>query len=168
METVIVEAVVSTAFRFLLDKLASSDVMKLGREGVVRKELEKWKNELLSIRQELDDPEEKQITREDVKKWLIDLRDLVYDMEDILDEFSYQAMGRDPSWFNRIHFVRNDKMMRKIRKITTRLLNSSARKGRLGLDKVAGGAGIYFLAKKNIVDSNLIESSDSIHFQVEF
>ncbi|KAK8330078.1 hypothetical protein V6Z12_A11G370100 [Gossypium hirsutum] len=40
----------------------------------------------------LDDAEEKQIKNEGVKKWLEDLQDLAYDVDDILDEFAYEEL----------------------------------------------------------------------------
>ena len=43
------------------------------------------------IREELNDAEDKQITDRSVKEWLGNLKDMAYDMEDILDEFAYEA-----------------------------------------------------------------------------
>jgi hypothetical protein len=40
----------------------------------------------------LDDADEKQHTNGAVKQWLDDLRDLTYDVEDILDEFATEAL----------------------------------------------------------------------------
>lgn len=88
-----------------------------------------------------------------VKSWLFDLRVLAYDV-DILDEFAYELMRRKligaevdeastskvckfiPNCytsFNPTHVVRNVKMRPKIREITSRLQNISARKAKLGL-----------------------------------
>ncbi|RVW40759.1 putative disease resistance protein RGA1 [Vitis vinifera] len=91
---IIGDALLSTVIEFLFDKLASSDLMKFARHEDVHTELKKWEKELQSIREELNDAEEKQITQEAVKSWLFDLRDLAYDMEDILDEFAYEVMRR--------------------------------------------------------------------------
>ena len=42
----------------------------------------------------LDDAEDKQITKPSVRDWLEDLRNLAYDVEDVLDEFNYEVMRR--------------------------------------------------------------------------
>ncbi|KAK4849925.1 hypothetical protein QYF36_002146 [Acer negundo] len=42
----------------------------------------------------LGDAEEKQLTEMAVKTWLDDLRDLAYDVEDVLDEFATEALSR--------------------------------------------------------------------------
>ena len=154
------DALLSTAIGFLFDKLASSDLIKYAREENVYCELKKWEKELQSIRQELNDAEEKQTTQAAVKSWLVDLRDLAYDMEDILDEFAYEAMRRNPmaqeaeagrsrnlksiffgcTSFSPTHVLRNAKMGPKIGEITGRLQDISARKAGLGLEKVTGAA----------------------------
>ena len=158
---IIGDALLSTVIEFLFDKLASSDLMKFARHEDVHTELKKWEKELQSIREELNDAEEKQITQEAVKSWLFDLRDLAYDMEDILDEFAYEVMRRKLmgaeadeastskirrfvssccTSFNPTHVVRNAKTGSKIREITSRLQDISARKARFGLEKLRGAA----------------------------
>ncbi|XP_010659506.1 putative disease resistance RPP13-like protein 1 [Vitis vinifera] len=158
---IIGDALLSTVIEFLFDKLASSDLMKFARHEDVHTELKKWEKELQSIREELNDAEEKQITQEAVKSWLFDLRDLAYDMEDILDEFAYEVMRRKLmgaeadeastskirrfvssccTSFNPTHVVRNVKTGSKIRQITSRLQDISARKARFGLEKLRGAA----------------------------
>ncbi|KAH7567826.1 hypothetical protein JRO89_XS07G0159500 [Xanthoceras sorbifolium] len=54
----------------------------------------KWENKLRIIYTVLEDAEEKQITNSFVKSWLVDLQNLAYDVEDILDEFSTVALER--------------------------------------------------------------------------
>lgn len=124
--------------------------MKFAREEDVHTELKKWEKELQGIQQGLNDSEEKQIIDDAVKSWLIDLRDLAYDMEDILEEFAYEVMRRklmgaeaaEPgtskvrqfiptfcSSFNPTHVLRLVKMAPKIGEITSRLQDLSARKG---------------------------------------
>ena len=158
---IIGDALLSTVIEFLFDKLASSDLMKFARHEDVHTELKKWEKELQSIREELNDAEEKQITQEAVKSWLFDLRDLAYDMEDILYEFAYEVMRRKLmgaeadeastskirrfvssccTSFNPTHVVRNVKTGSKIREITSRLQDISARKARFGLEKLRGAA----------------------------
>ena len=42
----------------------------------------------------LEEAEEKQTTKPFVKNWLDNLRDLAYDMEDVLDEFATELLRR--------------------------------------------------------------------------
>ncbi|GKV46333.1 hypothetical protein SLEP1_g53318 [Rubroshorea leprosula] len=80
------DALLSAAFEWLLqkldDRLNSNDLQE-----EVHAELRKWKLSFPRIRAVLNDAEQKQITDSSVKIWLHDLRDLAYDMEDVLDGF---------------------------------------------------------------------------------
>ena len=46
----------------------------------------------MMINEVLDEAEEKQTTKPSVKNWLDNLRDLAYDMEDVLDEFATELL----------------------------------------------------------------------------
>ncbi|RVW62669.1 Disease resistance protein RGA2 [Vitis vinifera] len=80
------DALLSAAIGLLFDKLASTDLLDFARQQWVYSDLKKWEIELSNIREELNDAEDKQITDHSVKEWLGNLKDLAYDMEDILDE----------------------------------------------------------------------------------
>ncbi|XWS77385.1 hypothetical protein CRYUN_Cryun01aG0256900 [Craigia yunnanensis] len=88
------EAFFSTMFQALLDKFSASDLMNFARKEKIYVELKKWENILLSINAVLTDAEEKQVTNNSVKIWLNELRDLAYDVEDLLEEFAYEALRR--------------------------------------------------------------------------
>ena len=156
---VVAEALLSASVEALFSKLGSSDVLKFARQDHVQAELKKWETKLLGIREVLNDAEDKQITEQSVKAWLGELRDLAYDMEDVLDEYGYEALRRKvmseadnrgttrtskvrkliPSCCTTFSPVRNVKMGSKIRDITRRVEEISARKAGLGLkclDKV--------------------------------
>ncbi|GLT97978.1 hypothetical protein SLE2022_155160 [Rubroshorea leprosula] len=77
-------ALVSVTFEWLINKLESKTIewFESGKEA--RDALENWKKLLPSIRDVLEDAETKQLTNNAVKKWLSELRDIAYDMEDIL------------------------------------------------------------------------------------
>ncbi|KAL6311893.1 hypothetical protein AAG906_026538 [Vitis piasezkii] len=155
---VVAEAVLSVSLEALFSQLGSPDLLKFARQEKIHAELEKWENKLLEIHEVLNDAEEKQITKKPVKKWLGDLRDLAYDMEDILDEFAYEALRRKVmaeadgegstskvrkfiptccTSFTPIEAMRNVKMGSKIKEMATRLEAIYAQKAELGLDKVA-------------------------------
>ena len=91
---VVGEVVLSVSLELLLGKLASYELLKYAREERVLRELKKWETKLLEVREVLDDAENKQITKQSVKAWLADLRDLAYDVDDVLVEFNYQLMTR--------------------------------------------------------------------------
>jgi hypothetical protein len=87
------ELLLGTVLQVLVEKLLSQDLLNFARryEGLGKK-LGNWKKTLSRIQALLDDAEEKQYTNKAVKCWLDDLRDLAYDVEDILDEFDTEAL----------------------------------------------------------------------------
>ncbi|KAL6327644.1 hypothetical protein AAG906_022207 [Vitis piasezkii] len=89
------EAVLSGFIQKLVDMVASPELWKYAREEQVDSELNEWKKILMKIYAVLHDAEDKQMTNPLVKMWLHDLRDLAYDVEDILDEFATQALRRN-------------------------------------------------------------------------
>ena len=50
------------------------------------------KKTLLIVQAVLNDAEEKQVTESAMKLWLEDLRDLAYDMDDLLDAIATEAL----------------------------------------------------------------------------
>ena len=85
----------STFFDVLFDNLSSPDLLKIFRQKNVDADLRKWKRTLLKIHAVLEDAEERQMTSRLVKIWLDELEeDLVYDVDDILDEFATEASRR--------------------------------------------------------------------------
>ncbi|KAK2640041.1 hypothetical protein Ddye_027836 [Dipteronia dyeriana] len=93
----------------------------------------------------LSDAEEKQLTDRVVKMWLDDLRDLAYDVEDILDELATQALERTlviPACFTSLGLSAdtfNANLVSKIKAISSRLDELFELKTELGLEKIAGG-----------------------------
>ncbi|XP_048136861.1 putative disease resistance RPP13-like protein 1 isoform X3 [Rhodamnia argentea] len=92
------EILLSAFLQVLYEKLASLVLDYAQREeappffGIGIDLLNKWKKILDTINAVLDDAEDKQLSGEGpVKLWLDDVRDLAYDMEDLLDEFLSEA-----------------------------------------------------------------------------
>ena len=159
---VVGELLLSAAFQVLFDKLASSDFLTFARQEHIHSQLKKWETQLFNIREVLNDAEDKQITSSSVKLWLADLRNLAYDMEDILDEFNTEMLRRKLAvqpqaavaaattskvWslistcctsLTPSHVIFNVSIGSKIKDITSRLEDISTRKAQLGLEKVAG------------------------------
>ncbi|XVE78893.1 hypothetical protein DITRI_Ditri14bG0014900 [Diplodiscus trichospermus] len=85
-------AFLSAFLQVLFDRLASPDVLdSIGGERLNRKLFQKLEATLLSVNAVLDDAEGKQIVNQNVKKWLNELKDAVYDAEDLLDELATEA-----------------------------------------------------------------------------
>ncbi|KAF8037923.1 hypothetical protein BT93_B0694 [Corymbia citriodora subsp. variegata] len=92
------EILLSAFLQVLFEKLASLGLdyaQKKGRQpfsGINIDLLNKWKKMLVTINVVLDDAEDKQLSgKGQVKLWLDDVRDLAYDMEDLLDDFAIEA-----------------------------------------------------------------------------
>ncbi|XP_062175165.1 putative disease resistance RPP13-like protein 1 [Alnus glutinosa] len=87
------ELLLGSVLQVLVEKLLSPELLNFARryEGLGKK-LGRWRQTLSRIQALLDDAEEKQHTNRAVKRWLDDLRDLAYDVEDILDEFDTEAL----------------------------------------------------------------------------
>uniref|UniRef100_A0A2N9G3W5 Disease resistance RPP13-like protein 1 n=1 Tax=Fagus sylvatica TaxID=28930 RepID=A0A2N9G3W5_FAGSY len=156
------EVFLSAFLQVLFDRLAPRDLMSLVfREGI-RKKLEKWRQTLLAIQSVLKDAEEKQLTDVNVKNWLDSLRDLAYDLEDILDEFAIEVMQRKlkssehdesstsnkvrslvPTGFTPSAVKFNIRMKFEIEKINRRLQEITQHKDRLGLKDVGMSVKIW-------------------------
>ncbi|WVZ17077.1 hypothetical protein V8G54_010059, partial [Vigna mungo] len=84
-------ALLSAFLDVLFDRLASPELVGLIRGKKPDKLLQKVENQLIVLRVVLADAENRQITDSNVKKWLDVLRDIVYEVDDLLDEVSTKA-----------------------------------------------------------------------------
>ncbi|WRX12595.1 NB-ARC - like 10, partial [Theobroma cacao] len=88
------ETFLTASIEVLVDRIASPDVLNLFKgkklEDVL---LKKLKPALMSVKAVLDDAENKQITNQNVRSWIDELKDAVYDAEDLLDEIATEALG---------------------------------------------------------------------------
>ncbi|GLT87561.1 hypothetical protein SLE2022_056400 [Rubroshorea leprosula] len=84
-------AFLSALFESLLSKLDSFVSEWLNLPKKVCAEMKNWKSLLPQIGTLLEDAEEKQVSNRLIKLWLADLKDLFYDMEDILEEVEIDA-----------------------------------------------------------------------------
>ncbi|BBN68874.1 NB-ARC domain-containing disease resistance protein, partial [Prunus dulcis] len=106
----------------LLDRLAPREILNyFGLAKGVDKKLNKWSDNLSAIVAVLNDAEEKQLIDHGVKLWLDELRDLAYDVDDVLDKFATKILKRQIE--GRI----------KPAQITERLQEISERKDKFGL-----------------------------------
>ncbi|GFZ00421.1 hypothetical protein Acr_14g0000570 [Actinidia rufa] len=86
------EIALGAFLQVVFDKLASPEMLYFFRRESIRTQVMNWEKTLREIRAVLDDAEEKQITSKLVNLWLEELQDLAYDLDDLLDEFSTEAL----------------------------------------------------------------------------
>lgn len=171
--SVVGSALLSTTFQWLIAKLDSNQLLsnftKQEQAAVCAAELKNWKSLLLKIRAVIEDAETKQITDPLIKIWVAEVRDLAFDMEDILDEFPSQvssivAAGKNKapkviflSCFTSVglgrtnNLVLEPEMSRTIKDVTDRLRGISAEINSLGLNltKIAGGDNSHKLVERS-------------------
>jgi len=157
----------SPFLQVFFERMASGDFVDFFRgrklnEGLLRK----LKIALLSVNALLEDAEEKQLTKPAVKVWLDDLKDAVYDAEDVLDEIATEALQRKldaefQTIANKVqnsvstflsHFVREKGQ--KMQEILDKLEYLAKKKDFLGLKEGSGGKhenGPRLLWLKNLV-----------------
>ncbi|KAB2059936.1 hypothetical protein ES319_A11G342100v1 [Gossypium barbadense] len=160
--SVIGEAALSVFLELLGGKLLNSALNFVADHKQLRHQLKQWQSILPDIQAVLTDTEEKQIKNEGVKKWLDDLQDLAYDVDNILDEFTYeelrlklqkpqsQASTRKvrkliptcctSSDFTPTSFLFKNSMIPKVKEITDRLNSLTTRRRSLGLSDILSQA----------------------------
>ncbi|XP_022764340.1 putative disease resistance RPP13-like protein 1 [Durio zibethinus] len=173
-------ALLSTTFQWLFTKLDSSQLFNFAKREQVDVELKNWRSLMLKIRAVLEEAETKQITDPFVKIWLAEVRDLAFDMDDILDEFPFQvscgnsianpeASTNKASNINRTScsgtrpssFIPDLGVSSKIQDITDRLRCISAEINALGLNltKIAGDMSNKLVEKRpttSLVEPNVV------------
>jgi hypothetical protein len=86
-------AILSAFLQVLFDRMASREVVDYMRGNKLNDRLlKKLKITLLSVNAVINDAEEKQFRSPLVKEWLHELKDAVYDAEDLWDEVATQAL----------------------------------------------------------------------------
>ncbi|GAU51679.1 hypothetical protein TSUD_120030 [Trifolium subterraneum] len=91
--TMIGGAFLSATVQTLVEKLASTEFLDyITNKKLNESLLRQLKTTLLTLQAVLDDAEEKQINSPAVKQWLDDLKDAVFDAEDLLNQISYDSL----------------------------------------------------------------------------
>ncbi|CAN6693269.1 unnamed protein product [Malus baccata var. baccata] len=167
------EVFLAAFLQLLLDRLTPREILEyLGNFRGVGQKLEKWRTTLSTIGAVLSDAEESQLTEGGVKLWLDDLRDLAYDIEDMLDKFAVKMLkrmieGRDQASTSRkvrrsfykvkLSFDMNSEM----KKITKRLQDISERKDNFGLkDTGTSAKESRSLPSSGVIDEKLVVGRD--------
>ncbi|KAG2394628.1 putative disease resistance protein [Vigna angularis] len=87
------EALISACVEILIKRIASREFRDFFSSRKLNISLlDELKTKLLVLNAVLNDAEEKQITDSAVKQWLDELRDVVLDAEDLLDEINTHAL----------------------------------------------------------------------------
>jgi len=84
-------ALLSAFLDVVFERLASPELVNFIRGKKPDKLLQKMKSQLLVVKVVLADAEKRQITDSNVKEWLDLLKDVVYEVDDLLDEVSTKA-----------------------------------------------------------------------------
>lgn len=125
--------------------LISPDMVKFLREEGFEKKISKWGDTMKIINALLQDAEKKQKTDDAVRLWLVDLEELVYDVEDMLDEFEYEFTARKMKMDQLQHVPTSlyscspavirfrYHMWRKVNRVTNRFNQLCELRGKLGL-----------------------------------
>lgn len=147
------ELFLSDLLQVVLVSLASGELLDFAIHGSIQEKLNKWRKMLTTIQDVLTDAEQKQLTNGAVKIWLSELRDLLYDVEDILDEAATEflrckIMAERQASSNVVHdqvpclnaiaVQFSVSAGSRINSITTRLEQISNRRSKLGLEKIIG------------------------------
>ncbi|TYH47179.1 hypothetical protein ES332_D11G393100v1 [Gossypium tomentosum] len=160
--SVIGEAALSGFLDLLLGKSLDSALKFVANHNQLHQQLKQWQSILPDIQAVLEDAEKKQIKNMGVKKWLEDLQDLAYDVDDILDEFAYEELRLKlkksqaqastsnvrkliPTCFTGTSFASTsflfkNSMIPKVKEITARLNSLTTRRSSLGLSEILSQA----------------------------
>ncbi|KAH7517690.1 hypothetical protein FEM48_Zijuj09G0091200 [Ziziphus jujuba var. spinosa] len=89
------DLILSPVIQVVYDRLASPLLQKLGNMWNLTDNLEKLQRTIVYVQSVLEDAEQHQLIHRDVRTWLAELKRVVYDAEDILDEITitYRNIG---------------------------------------------------------------------------
>jgi hypothetical protein len=162
------ETLLSAFLQALFDRMASPEFVDFFRQRKLNKvDVEKLKIRLLSVHKLCGDAEEKQLTDLSVKEWVHDLKDVVYDAEDVLDEIATEALQRklDAEFQTTATKVRNSistffshfvkEIEPKIKMLLDKLEYLARQKDDLGLREGVGGE-----SSKRFITTSLVEESN--------
>lgn len=152
------EVFLGAFLQVLFQKLADGAQMALVRRERMDSHFMKLKKSLEFIAAVLEDAEDKQLTMKSVKVWLEDLKDLAYELDDILDDITTSALSQvskgiqhhNTSVFRKMiptcsnfmpgTLVSNYRLMSKIKDITNKLNDLNKRRSDLNLRESVGGS----------------------------
>ncbi|KAK7327825.1 hypothetical protein VNO77_21917 [Canavalia gladiata] len=139
---VVGQAFLSAFLDVVFDRLASPEVANFIRRNKLDHDhdlLQRLKNTLYAVEAVLNDAELKQIKNSAVNRWLVDLKDAVYEADDLLDRVSTQAATpkEASNFFSRFLNFQDREMVAKLEGIVGRLESIFKLKDILGLKENA-------------------------------
>ncbi|XP_058079239.1 putative disease resistance protein RGA3 [Magnolia sinica] len=155
------EAVVSGFLQLVIEKLASPILEKCKLFWGFHKEMENLRSRLSTIQAVLEDAEEQPVKSKALQNWLGKLKDVVYDADDILDEFTIEAKVEAKrrklqiGTFSASNLVSRSNMADKIKEIGQRLDKIAEERSQFHL---IGGERVSDIKGREPTDSFVIES----------
>ncbi|KAB1227604.1 putative disease resistance RPP13-like protein 1 [Morella rubra] len=164
-------ALLSAFLQVVIDRAASREVLDFLRgHKLIGGLVNKLKIALMAVNVLVEDAEEKQATKPNVKTWLDELKDAVYDAEDILDKVATQALRRklDAEFETTAIKVRNRtyaslslyKLRGKIEEVHDRLKSLAEQKDVIGLREGVTGRPSERLPTTSLVEESGIFGRD--------
>ncbi|KAJ0478578.1 putative P-loop containing nucleoside triphosphate hydrolase, leucine-rich repeat domain superfamily [Helianthus annuus] len=163
------EIIASELLRAVFEKLSSEAVKKIGRSQGIQSELKKLERTLTQIQSLLNDASQKEITEKAVQNWLNGLQHLAYDIDDVLDELTTEAMHRElsqesggitskvkklvPTWYTNLSL--SQRVHHKLDDINTKLQD-------LEKEKVSLGLIVKDERSKRIYQTSLVDTSSVV------
>ena len=175
------EALLSASLQLLFERLASQEVANfILRRKLSQQLLNDLKRKFLVVLNVLNDAEVKQFSNDLVKQWLIQVKDAVYDAEDLLGEIATDALRRqieaaaDSQTGSRTHQAWNkfsdrvkapfatQSMESRVKKMIARLEAIAQEKDGLGLKEGGGEQPPSRSPSTSLVDESFVYGRDDI------
>ncbi|XP_044511488.1 putative disease resistance protein RGA4 [Mangifera indica] len=86
------EIVLSPLLEVVLEKLANPLLKEIAKRSGLKKEVKKVRRSLRVIQAVLEEAEERQLTDRALRIWLEELKEVAFEMEDLLDDFSPEVL----------------------------------------------------------------------------
>ena len=175
------DALLSASLQVLFERLASQEVANfILRRKLSQELLNDLKRKFLVVLNVLNDAEVKQFSNDLVKQWLIQVKDAVYDAEDLLDEIATDALRRqieaaaDSQTCSRTHQAWNkfsdrvkapfatQSMESRVKNMIARLEAIAQEKDGLGLKEGGGEKPPSTSPSTSLVDESSVYGRDAI------
>ncbi|KAF3437371.1 hypothetical protein FNV43_RR20124 [Rhamnella rubrinervis] len=170
-------ALLSASIQVFIDRMASQDVLEFFRRKKLNDLLlKKLKLKLLSANALLKDAEEKQIRNPDVREWIAELEEAIYDGDDLVDDINTEALQSQPegesgstgnsiksevlNFFSSTYAAFNNHLELKIEKILDRLEFILRQKDLIGLKEYVPNRPLRRLPSTCLVEESSVYGRD--------
>ncbi|KAJ4769313.1 Rp3-like disease resistance protein [Rhynchospora pubera] len=143
--------VVSPLVKIVGEKLGSALLKEFGQIWGVKKDFEALEDTISTVRSVLDDAEQCCLKNKQVYSWLRELKDVVYDADDLLDKINLKAEKRKMESFGQttrfigeftsdVNPIKRFKLGRKIKSLNKRLDTIAAKKSKFHFQSMVLGS----------------------------